>query len=201
VRQRHRGKRQDIFDKKKLSLGLMRGSHEKSKVSFPRTENRRSFRTIFGLDQSISVQNSLIKCVKGPGLYILEAPLGMGKTEADLYSAYQLISGGHNSGIYFGLPTRLTSEKIYERINRFLDAVTEDSTGAHLIHGQACLRAGGEEFEPGKAWFNHRKRSLLTPYGVRTLDQPRLSVRRLQHHFVRSFGMAGKLVILDEVHS
>ena len=169
--------------------------------AFPSIADGMSFQTVFGLNQPNSVQESLMDCVKGPGLYILEAPMGMGKTEAALYAAYQLISAGHNNGIYFGLPTRLTSEKIYERVNRFLDAVIGDSTQAGLIHGQAWLRGGGEELEPGKAWFNPRKRSLLTPYGVGTLDQALLTVMRVKHHFVRSFGMAGKVVILDEVHS
>ena len=41
----------------------------------------------------------------------------------------------------------------------------------------------------------------MQPYGVGTIDQALLSVMRVKHHFLRSFGLAGKVVILDEVHS
>jgi len=74
-----------------------------------------------------------------------------------------------------------------------------------LAHGMAWLRAfephGGEDLAPGGTWFNARKRTLLYPYTVGTIDQALLSAMRVKHHFVRLFGLAGKVVILDEVHS
>jgi hypothetical protein len=39
-----------------------------------------------------------------------------GKTEAALFAAYKLIAEGENNGIYFGLPTRLTSDRIHSRV-------------------------------------------------------------------------------------
>ncbi|RLB95737.1 MAG: CRISPR-associated helicase/endonuclease Cas3 [Deltaproteobacteria bacterium] len=168
---------------------------------FPSIKQGMSFRDIFGFDEPNAIQSALLESVKEPGLYILEAPMGHGKTEAALYAAYQLVAAGHNSGFYFGLPTRLTSERIHERVNPFLHAVAEETSKARLIHGQAWLRAGGEEFRSGKAWFNPRKRALLLPFGVGTVDQALLSVLRVKHNFVRTFGLAGKVVILDEVHT
>jgi CRISPR-associated endonuclease/helicase Cas3 len=42
---------------------------------------------------------------------------------------------------------------------------------------------------------------LLAPYGVGTVDQALLGIVAAKHFFIRQFGLAGKVVILDEVHS
>src|SRR5207244_264221 len=39
------------------------------------------------------------------------------------------------------------------------------------------------------------------PFAVGTIDQALLAVLQTRHSFVRLFGLAGKLVILDEVHA
>ena len=41
----------------------------------------------------------------------------------------------------------------------------------------------------------------MAPYGVGTIDQVLLAVLQTKHVFVRLFGLAGKCVILDEVHA
>ena len=51
-------------------------------------------------------------------------------------------------------------------------------------------------------WFAaNKKHGLLAPYGVGTIDQALLAVLQTKHVFVRLFGLAGKCVILDEVHA
>lgn len=150
------------------------------------------------------LQREFIECVDGPGLYVLEAPMGSGKTEAALYAAYQLIANSVNDGLYFALPTRLTSDRIHERVRTFLEAVSEGEASVRLAHGNAWLRAfeyGGEALAPGNEWFSPSKRALLVPFAVGTIDQALLSVVKVKHFFVRSFGLAGKVVVLDEVHS
>jgi CRISPR-associated endonuclease/helicase Cas3 len=111
-----------------------------------------SFQDIFGFGKPNAIQSASLEHITERGVYIIEAPMGMGKTEAALYAVYQLISSGQNSGIYFALPTRLTSKRIQERVGAFLDAVAETSSKARLIHGQAWIHGGGEEFEAGRAW-------------------------------------------------
>ncbi|MDP1368966.1 CRISPR-associated helicase/endonuclease Cas3, partial [Klebsiella pneumoniae] len=64
-------------------------------------------------------QSRFIYQVVGPGLYILESQMGMGKTEAALYAAYQMLVQEKATVIYFELPTQLTSNKIYDRFNAF----------------------------------------------------------------------------------
>src|SRR5207248_10947550 len=50
-------------------------------------------------------------------------------------------------------------------------------------------------------WFTGRKRGLLAPFGVGTVDQALLAVLQTRHVFVRLFGLAAKTVIIDEVHA
>ena len=162
-----------------------------------------TFEAIFG-NRPYDIQREFINAVTGPGLYILEAPMGTGKTEAALYAAYSLMATGHNQGLFFGLPTRLTSEKIHERVEDFLSRICEQNTRPKLAHGKAWLTEfsiGGENLGAGGSWFNARKRRLLHPFAVGTIDQALLSVLNVKHFFVRTFGLAGKVVILDEVHS
>lgn len=169
----------------------------------------RSFAEIFDPEhkemQPRQAQQLFVDQVKGPGVYILEAQMGMGKTEAALYAAYKLLAAGQATGIYFALPTQLTSNKIYDRFNAFLEQIIHSDTPnrALLLHSGAWLLDTdmGEEGRPGGAWFNHKKRGLLAPFAVGTLDQALMAVMNVKHGFVRAFGLAGKVVILDEVHS
>ena len=194
-----------------------------------------SFRDIFGFDP-YPAQQAFLDEVEGPGVYVLEAPMGMGKTESALYAAYRLVEMGVHSGLYFALPTRLTSDRIHERVEQFLKAVSAAPTTVKLAHGQAWLKEdenkgdavkldwGGEGtrkgkgdkswfeiFDPNKPdtpeklrvprWFNPSKRGLLFPFAVGTIDQALMAVLNVKHSFVRSFALAGKVVVLDEVHS
>lgn len=88
-----------------------------------------------------------------------------------------------------------------------------------LVHGDALLAqmADVQEgevpvFKPeyisedgadveAQSWFTAKKRPLLAPFGVGTIDQSLLSVLQTKHWFVRLFGLAGKVVIFDEVHA
>lgn len=171
----------------------------------PQLQPGLSFTDIFDFAPR-DIQQALIAQINGPGVYILEAPMGLGKTEAALYAAYQLLATSQASGIYFALPTQLTSNKLYDRFIPFLQRILLPECRHRqglLLHGQAWLMQAemGEEGRPGGAWFHHAKRGLLAPFAVGTIDQALMAVMNVKHGFVRAFGLAGKVVILDEVHS
>lgn len=163
-----------------------------------------SFEEVFGFPPR-QAQSMLIEQASRPGVYVLEAPMGGGKTEAALYAAYRLLSQQQASGIYFALPTQLTSNKIFERFQHFLKQVLADDCPhrTFLLHANAWLLDTdmGEEGRPGGAWFNQSKRGLLAPFAVGTIDQALMAAMNVKHGFVRAFGLAGKVVILDEVHT
>jgi CRISPR-associated endonuclease/helicase Cas3 len=168
-----------------------------------------SFEELFGFPPN-PLQAATLATVREPGVYIIEAPMGMGKTEAALGAAYQLIRSGKAGGIYFALPTQVTSNLIHARVCDFLAATGESP--ARLIHSGSWLVDGfpipdvpalepGEPRREARDWFNSSKRALLGQFGVGTADQALMEVIAVKHFFLRQFALAGKVVIIDEVHS
>jgi CRISPR-associated endonuclease/helicase Cas3 len=63
----------------------------------------------------------------------------------------------------------------------------------HDADGEGSIRAG--------EWFTHRKRALLSEYGVGTVDQALLPILPVRHNFVRLWGLANRVVVFDEIHA
>jgi CRISPR-associated endonuclease/helicase Cas3 len=166
--------------------------------------------------------------LKTPGLVVIEAPMGEGKTEAAMYLADSWNVTLDQRGIYFALPTQATSNQMFGRVRRFLSTRFDGNVLLQLLHGHAALSAefqsllrkgaqparisgifnddpcSGCEADGAVAaaeWFTHRKRGLLAPYGVGTVDQALMGILQTRHVFVRLFGLAHKTIIVDEVHA
>lgn len=170
------------------------------------------FHEIFGFSP-----NPLQKACAGiahPGsIIVIEAGMGSGKTEAALYLAHQLLAAKKANGLYFAMPTRLTSEKIYDRLNTFLSHTipAAENRNALLIHGEAwlnwILEQPSDSAENGAvnanpdSWFQSAKRALLAPFAAGTVDQALLSVVNVRHSALRAFALAGKVIVFDECHS
>ena len=60
---------------------------------------------------------------------------------------------------------------------------------------------GGRGTVAALSWFTKRKRGLLAPFAVGTVDQALMSILQTDHFFVRLFGLSHKTVIFDEVHA
>ncbi len=155
-----------------------------------------------------------------PYLMIIEAPMGQGKTEAALFAADVSMCRGFASGMYIAMPTQATSNAMFKRVlDDYLSRRGHrGKLNLQLVHADALLTratmaALGEvgEFKPeniseggdaeAQSWFGARKRPLLAPFGVGTIDQSLLSVLQTRHWFVRLFGLADKVIIFDEVHA
>lgn len=175
-----------------------------------------SFGDLFPEYAPNGLQEAVIQTVGEPGVYVIEGPMGCGKTEAALAAGYHLLASGKAGGVYFALPTQVTSNRIFQRVRHFMDRALAAPAEVHLLHGSSwlvdttpppTLRAAAQEQEArdhvraGRSWFASGKRAMLAPFGVGTVDQALLGVVAATHFFVRQFGLAGKVVILDEVHS
>lgn len=158
-----------------------------------------------------------------PACVVIEAPMGMGKTEAALHLADHLLVKAGHIGLYFALPTQATSGQMFRRVcEDYLDCrLAGSSADVLLLHGQAAFDETYEALrlkadpapdptdihdEPGgtalaAGWFRGAKRGLLTPVAVGTIDQALMGALQCRHAFVRLYGLANKVVILDEVHA
>jgi len=178
----------------------------------PKIRSGLSFEELFPFPPN-HLQQIVVDYIRRPGIYAIEAPMGMGKTEAALACAYQLLCCGAATGIYFALPTQATSNRIYLRLADFVQRICPDAPPTKLIHSNSWLMDNLVHLKPastfndvndarqGRDWFASAKRALLAPFGVGTVDQALLSVVAAKHFFVRRFALAGKVVIVDEVHS
>ena len=176
----------------------------------PHLESLPSFQSLFGFAPN-DLQAAALATIKEPGVFVIEAPMGMGKTEAALAVTAQLIATGKASGLYFALPTQATSNRIHERVAAFLAKL--GGSMPRLIHSGSWLldvplhmpeftgHQPQEQQSAARDWFSSSKRALLAPFGVGTADQALMGVIAVKHFFVRHFALAGKVVILDEVHS
>ena len=171
-----------------------------------------------GFDGPREVQERVIDlacAVKLPALLILEAPTGIGKTETAVYIADAWLQRQKGRGLYVAMPTQATSNQMYGRIGEFLNHRYPDmDKNYHLVHGQAAwldelqkeveLQSVGDDAKAhlsAESWFKPRKRTLLAPFGVGTVDQALMSILQTRHFFVRLFGLSHKVIIFDEVHA
>ncbi len=181
----------------------------------------RTFEQLFPFPSN-TLQDILTGLAARPGLFIVEAPMGGGKTEAALAAAYRRwTADGGERGLYFALPTQLTSERIFDRLGSFLARALATPDLATLVHGSAWLRdervieihpaspsnGGADDERPSeyardaRLWFASSRQALLAPFGAGTIDQALLGALPAKHCGLRLFGLAGKVVVLDEIHS
>jgi len=153
-----------------------------------------------------------------PGLTIIEAPTGSGKTEAALAYASKLLKAGLAEGIIFALPTQATANAMLGRLEKVVSKLFDQSGNVILAHGKARFNRGfqhlikmgnlkdpqGEEEAAVQCsnWLaQSRKRVFLGQVGVCTVDQVLLSVLPVKHNFVRGFGLAKNVLVVDEIHA
>lgn len=152
-----------------------------------------------------------------PGLTLIEAPTGSGKTEAALAYAWRLLDAGLADSIVFALPTQATANAMLTRAKAFAEKAIGQGSVV-LAHGnrdlnpefERLVKAGRRETAQGKeeatiqcaAWLaSSRKRVFLGQVGICTVDQVLLSVLPVRHKFVRGFGLNKSVLIVDEVHA
>lgn len=160
-----------------------------------------------------------LKQVRGPAIFLVEAPMGEGKTEAAFFAHLELQRLFGHRGLYIALPTQATGNAMFERTLAFLrDQGGGRTLDVQLLHGGTLLNdtfqklfltgihddqtnlAGRAEVRASE-WFTHKKRALLSEYGVGTVDQALMPILPVRHHFVRLWGLANRVVVFDEVHA
>lgn len=155
----------------------------------------------------------------GPHLFIIEESTGSGKTEAAITLAHQLMTKGLGEGFYFALPTMATSNAMFDRIrvvapNLYAPGERPSIVLAHSgaresknflsLHGKPADDLTGSPEWPATCtqWLaDNRKKALLAPVGIGTIDQALVSVLPRRHQSLRFFGILKNILIVDEVHA
>ena len=152
------------------------------------------------------------------GIYIIEAPMGLGKTEAALALSEILAARAGAGGMFFGMPTQATSNGIFPRLEKWADGLAEDEQtllAIKLAHGNAALNEDYRELFTGHSnlniesdsglivhdWFSGRKQTLLSDFVIGTVDQLLMAALKQKHVMLKHFGLSGKVVVVDECHA
>ncbi|WP_108989892.1 CRISPR-associated helicase/endonuclease Cas3 [Streptomyces coelicoflavus] len=191
-----------------------------------------------------------------PGLLVVEAPMGEGKTKAALAAAEVLAARFGLDGVFVAMPTQATSDPMYEQVLRWVRTFDPElEPQVALLHGRRRFNAwwraiwdgnprpdddgcgdGDHHRAAGMAdddfgaidedadydmapaqpateravdpatdgpayWFLGDKRGLLTAFAVGTVDHLLHAATRTKHVMLRFAGLAGKVVVVDEVHA
>ncbi|WP_318199140.1 CRISPR-associated helicase Cas3' [Streptomyces sp. SCL15-4] len=84
----------------------------------------------------------LVREMEAPGLMIVEAPMGEGKTEAALAVAEIFAARSGAGGVFFALPTMATGNAMFPRLLDWLErlpGVAGERRSVHLAHSKAAL--------------------------------------------------------------
>jgi CRISPR-associated endonuclease/helicase Cas3 len=162
-----------------------------------------------------SIIDELRGHVTGPGLLLIAAATGDGKTEAGLSAARLLGDASGMPGLFFALPTMATADEMYKRVVRYVRRLAEAPTPVTLLHSMAWLRdafdaqpvgdgvvsSDEETMVTAPQWLSGAKRGLLAPVAVGTIDQALMGVLQLKHNVLRLLGLSGKVLVVDECHA
>ncbi|WP_214111382.1 CRISPR-associated endonuclease Cas3'' [Acrocarpospora catenulata] len=106
-----------------------------------------------------------------PGLLLITAPMGEGKTEAALHAGRLMGEAAGMPGYFIGLPTMATSDQMLQRVDDFRGRRITGADSLTLLHGMAWLNtaytADGQEAgvltgDPmATRWLRGSKRGLL----------------------------------------
>ncbi|MDO6681053.1 MULTISPECIES: CRISPR-associated helicase Cas3' [unclassified Oceanobacter] len=184
------------------------------------------FQALFGFEPTpLQRWAEHVELSEQPQLFILEDITGSGKTEAALTLVHRLMAAKHAKGFYFGLPTMATANAMFHRLAdhylKMFDTSSDRKPSLVLAHSARAMderfreavgvqgaddSAYDHDDETASLYCNHwladsRKKALLAPVGVGTIDQALLGVLPRKHQSLRVLGLHHKVLVFDEVHS
>ncbi|MFG1846600.1 CRISPR-associated helicase Cas3' [Micromonospora carbonacea] len=156
-----------------------------------------------------------------PGILVVEAPTGEGKTRTALQTTLTLMHRLRLAGFYVAMPTRATSNQMFEEVDALVTGL-DPALSVKLLHGTAAeyladrrARAArselviaegvgvddpaGEQDQTVREWFT-KLRALLAPLAVGTVDRVLQGGIRSAWAPVPLVGLSNRVLVLDEVH-
>lgn len=206
----------DLDMNERYKKAIVNWLHNDDWIPNPITNIKDLFKKRFGFEP-YQLQESICNTVRettDPGIFIIEAPMGIGKTEIALASSEQLAFATGRNGLFFGLPTQATSNAMFARVDSWLKNIAQSENvnlPIKLMHGKAAFNEKFKELPhaeniEGKgavvinSWFTGKK-SILNQFTIGTIDQLLLMGLKQKHLFLRHLGLSDKIVIIDEIHA
>lgn len=125
----------------------------------------------------------------GPGLLMVEAPMGEGKTEAALVAAECLAHSTGAGGCFFALPTMATGNAMFPRLTTWLKNLPGTDGARHsvnLAHSKAALNDHFREMmRAGRRSTNIEQDAAGEDHRDRKRDEVRLTAELVAHHWLR----------------
>jgi CRISPR-associated helicase Cas3 len=165
----------------------------------------------------------VLRDIKSPGIVVIEAPMGEGKTEAALLAAEIMAASTGRGGAFVALPTQATTDGIFPRVEEWIKRIDMENHSLYLAHGKAKFNDAfrnlarvsdimeiwdndGNEANAhygaiAHDWMQGRKKGILSDFVVGTVDQVLMVALKQRHLALRHLGFANKVVIIDECHA
>lgn len=184
------------------------------------------FSTHLGLDNPRPLQSGIVTLAQelnSPELLILEAPTGEGKTKAAFGASEVLAARFGLGGVIVALPTQATADGIFGPVREWVGAIQGPyDLSIGLAHGKSAFNTEFRDIPRMSPIFDsessdaapdhgtviaHRfltgrsKLATMSDFVVGTIDQVLLGALCAKHVALRHLGLAGKVVVLDEIHA
>lgn len=206
------------------SLGFARDSIRAKHLTAPVWNDGVGWDEMFPDFTPNDLQASLIENLPNgvEGLLLISAPPGAGKSKAALYAAARAGAVRGAGGITFCLPTRATTNAMFDEATGVAGAVFGGSASVALRHSSARTAAETESIARRAAdhiaaltntysddehdlfinEFLASKSELggMSHISVETIDQLISAATRRRHNPLRWLAATGRVVILDEIH-
>lgn len=140
----------------------------------------------------------------GPGLLVITASTGYGKTEAAVIGARALGEASGRPGLVLCLPTQATTNAMWLRGVGFEKRMSLEPGPVTMMHAMSGFYQPYREYcadDVALGWLNGAHRPLLGGLSVVTVDQVLLAALATRFNMVRLWALTGKVLIVDEVHA
>ena len=158
----------------------------------------KTFFDIFEICPNIMQQTVISMAQQGFDLMIIEAPCGMGKTQAGCMAAF--LAGKQKNGIYMAMPSMATIKNMLPRVRSIMKNLGYEDPIPEF-DSSSIWSDDSEDRIDKELWVSASRHQMLYPSAVGTIDQLLKTISTYKYAAIGILGLANKAIIIDEIHS